>query len=120
MPTKYDITTTAVGGVPPKAWKVAHRTEMSKPHQATAPSSDGLRLRTRLIAVRTPLAAAAGAAAAPLARRPSRPPCDHRATRRSKSPGSSETARKSAITAAPNMAGTIVIANGADPGKTPA
>src|SRR5450755_2839031 len=113
------MTITAVGGGTPNAWKHAHSTEMSKVHQAMAPSRAGSRVRTRLIAVRTPLAAAAGAAAACAASRPKRPPLVHRDTSRSKSPGSSDTTRNTAITEAPKIAGTIVIANGAGPGNTP-
>ena len=93
---------------------------MSKPHQATAPSSAGSRERTRSSAVRTPRAAVAEAS-----RQPQGEPRDparagvQRPTSRSTSPGSSEIPRNSAITTAPKIAGTIVIANGAAPGITP-
>ena len=46
---------TANGGAEPKAWNMAHSTQMSKPHHATAPSSPGSRERIMLTAVRTPL-----------------------------------------------------------------
>ena len=93
---------------------------MSNPHQARAPSTLVSRARTRSIAVRTPVAAVADAAAsrkASLATRP--PPWVHGPTRRLTSPGSNEMPRNSTITTAPKMAGTIVIANGAVPGINP-
>ena len=118
------MTITAIGGVSsPKAWKHAHSTPMSKAHQAIAPSAPHWGSRnTRSIAVRTPVAIDAGTVANCRAKRASfrrRCPRVHRATRRSKSSGSSETARKIAIAEAPKMAGTIVIAKLPPPWNTP-
>ncbi len=51
---------TVNGGGEPNAWNIAHRTAMSKPHHAGAPSRPASRERIRSIAVRTPLDASAG------------------------------------------------------------
>ena len=122
QPTKYAITITRLvrreartRGSTPTASR--YRSPTRRPRRA----APGSRLRTSASAVRTPCAAALGTAASRRAHAPAaaRHRCVLRATSRSKSPGSSDTTRNTAITAAPKIAGTIVIANGADPGQTP-
>ena len=111
---------TPLGGDSPKAWRHAHSTAISNPHHATAPSRYTSRERTSSIAVRTPAAAAAGAVASRAAALPILPePFVHRLTSRSKSPGSSETARNTTIADAPKIAGTTVSANEPPPGINP-
>ena len=88
-----------------------------------APRRPGSRARARRRAVRTPVAIDAGTVAARRAQRATRQrrwPADHPASRRSKSSGTSATARKMVITVAPKMAGTMVTPKGADPSNRPA
>ena len=71
--------------------------------------------------MRTPVAAAAGAVASRAAAlaEPAASRLVQRLTRRSKSPGSSDTARNTTIADAPKIAGTTVSANEPPPGIRP-
>ena len=106
-PMKYGHDDHRLGGASPNAWKHDHSTAMSNPHHATAPSRYGSRVRTSEIAVRMPRGGRRRRQRerAGEADRGAPSPSVPRATRRSKSPGSSDTTRNTAITTAPKIAG---------------